>query len=228
MLVFHRTRVKDRSVETTKEAAVDGTKVEGVFGTKRSAADETKGGVDGTKGGPWTRLTGRTKWLWMKLTKRLRGKGQRGDRGLDQIGPVDWTNGEGEDSVVGTDEATVVGTDEDSMAGTDEMTVVGTDEESMAGTDEETVVGIVQETVHGIEQETKRETDGEAVHGAKGEKTTQIPIVVKGCFKHGIISKLPYDMIERSRGAKGQLLIDDQWIVQTQVCLLQFIPRLNF
>lgn len=40
-------------------------------------------------------------------------------------------------------------------------------------------------------------------------------------FKHKIVSRLPYFEI-RSRGAKGQLLIDDQWIVQTHVCLFQF------
>lgn len=40
-------------------------------------------------------------------------------------------------------------------------------------------------------------------------------------FKHKIVSRLPYFEIKR-RGAKGQLLIDDQWVVQTQVCLFQF------
>jgi hypothetical protein len=40
-------------------------------------------------------------------------------------------------------------------------------------------------------------------------------------FKHDIVSHLPYFETRRG-GAKGQLLIDDQWVVQTQVCLFQF------
>lgn len=40
-------------------------------------------------------------------------------------------------------------------------------------------------------------------------------------FKHDIVSYLPYFEIRR-RGATGQLLIDDQLVVQTQVCLFQF------
>ena len=40
-------------------------------------------------------------------------------------------------------------------------------------------------------------------------------------FKHDIESHLPYFEIRR-RGAKGQLLIDDQWVVQTRVCLFRF------
>lgn len=39
-------------------------------------------------------------------------------------------------------------------------------------------------------------------------------------FKHDIVSRLPY--FEVRRRAKGQLLIDDQWAVQTHVCLFQF------
>lgn len=40
-------------------------------------------------------------------------------------------------------------------------------------------------------------------------------------FKHKIVSHLPYFEVRR-RGDKGQLLIDDQWVVQTWVCLFQF------
>jgi hypothetical protein len=48
-------------------------------------------------------------------------------------------------------------------------------------------------------------------------------------FRHGVVSELPYYELRRS-GAKGQLFIDDQWIVQIPVCLFSIyysITRLN-
>ena len=42
-------------------------------------------------------------------------------------------------------------------------------------------------------------------------------------FKHNIVSHLPYFGMKIR--AKGQLLIDDQWVVQTQVCLFQFTTK---
>jgi hypothetical protein len=52
---------------------------------------------------------------------------------------------------------------------------------------------------------------------------SQSTINARKYFKHDIVSHLPYFEIMRGR-AKGQLLIDDQWVVQTQVkvCLFQF------
>ena len=50
---------------------------------------------------------------------------------------------------------------------------------------------------------------------------SQSTISVRKYFKQTIVSHLPYFEIKR-RGAKGHLLIDDQWVVQTQVCLFQF------
>jgi hypothetical protein len=43
-------------------------------------------------------------------------------------------------------------------------------------------------------------------------------------FKHKIVSHLPY-FVNRGRGAEGQLLIDDQWVVQTRkrVCLFNLL-----
>ena len=46
-------------------------------------------------------------------------------------------------------------------------------------------------------------------------------ITVRDCFKHNIVSKLPY-YHRKGSGAKGRLFIDDQWVVQTRVCLFQF------
>lgn len=46
-------------------------------------------------------------------------------------------------------------------------------------------------------------------------KNSQSTISARKYFKHDIVSHLPYFEI-RKRGAKGQLLIDDQWVVQTQ------------
>jgi len=50
---------------------------------------------------------------------------------------------------------------------------------------------------------------------------SQSTISARKYFKHNIVSHLPYFEIRR-RGAKGRLLIDDQWVVQTRVCLFQF------
>lgn len=52
---------------------------------------------------------------------------------------------------------------------------------------------------------------------------SQSTINARKYFKHDIVSRLPYFEIMRG-GAKGQLLIDEQWVVQTQVtvCLFQF------
>lgn len=53
--------------------------------------------------------------------------------------------------------------------------------------------------------------------GSEKEKT----IAIRDCFKHNIVSELPY-YYRKGSGAKGRLFIDDQWIVQTRVCLFQF------
>jgi 5-methylcytosine-specific restriction endonuclease McrA len=55
---------------------------------------------------------------------------------------------------------------------------------------------------------------------------SQSTILAGKYFKHDIVSHLPYFEIRR-RGAAGQLLIDDQLVVQTlaQVCLFQFTTR---
>jgi hypothetical protein len=46
-------------------------------------------------------------------------------------------------------------------------------------------------------------------------------------FRHDVVSELPYYELRRS-GARGQLFIDDQWVVQIPVCLFQFTTtRLN-
>jgi len=50
---------------------------------------------------------------------------------------------------------------------------------------------------------------------------SQSTISARKLFKHDIVSHLPYFEIRR-RGAKGQLLIDDQWVVQTKVRISQF------
>jgi hypothetical protein len=50
---------------------------------------------------------------------------------------------------------------------------------------------------------------------------SQSTISARKYFKYNIVSRLPYFEIKR-RGAKGHLLIDDHWVIQTQVCLFQF------
>ena len=52
----------------------------------------------------------------------------------------------------------------------------------------------------------------------------QSAISAGNCFKLDIVSHLSYFEI-RKRGAKGQLLIDDQWVVQIRVRLFQFTTR---
>jgi hypothetical protein len=54
-------------------------------------------------------------------------------------------------------------------------------------------------------------------------KNSQSIIPARKHFKHNIVSHLPYS--EVTMKAKGQLLIDDQWAVQKQVCLFQYITE---
>jgi hypothetical protein len=61
----------------------------------------------------------------------------------------------------------------------------------------------------------------EKVTGWKNLRNSQSTISAKKYFKHNIVSHLPY-FEKRGREAKGQLLIDDQWVIQTHVRLFQF------
>ena len=57
---------------------------------------------------------------------------------------------------------------------------------------------------------------------------SQAAISARRYFKQKIVSHLPYFKIRsegRSGENSGQLLIDDQWVVQTQVCLFQIYYR---
>jgi hypothetical protein len=62
--------------------------------------------------------------------------------------------------------------------------------------------------------------DGRVVDVTEGSEK-EGTITLRDCFEHDIVSKLPY-YYRKGSGAKGRLFIDDQWVVQTRVCLFQF------
>lgn len=80
-----------------------------------------------------------------------------------------------------------------------------------------------------IKEEVAEGTKGKVVDGTEGGdlllvKTSQSTISgVENFFLHDIVSELPYYLIgKREIKSQGQLLVDDQWMVQTQVCFFQF------
>ena len=72
------------------------------------------------------------------------------------------------------------------------------------------------------EKATERENLGKLLVNSQ----STIPAKKYKYFKHDIVSHLPYFEIRRG-GVKGQLLIDDQWVVETWVCQLSIVNLLQ-